>query len=99
MAEDLCKITLGGNEDNKMKRLSLNGLEKTQNKKEEERKKNKMKERERQRILGPARRNQMGIQIVGDSNLIVNCMNLKWKISNQKFRMMVQKDAEHDGQN
>ena len=33
----------------------------------------------------------MGIQILVDSNLIVNWMNEKWKINSQKFRMMVQK--------
>ena len=33
----------------------------------------------------------MRIQILGDSNLIVNWMNGKWKINNQEFRMMVQK--------
>ena len=33
----------------------------------------------------------MRIQILGDSNLIVNWMNGKWKINNQKFKMMVQK--------
>ena len=32
----------------------------------------------------------MRIQILGDPNLIVNWMNGKWKINNQKFRMMVQ---------
>ena len=28
---------------------------------------------------------------MGDSNLIVNWMNGKWKINNQKFKMMIQK--------
>ena len=41
--------------------------------------------------------NQKRIQIVGDSNLIVNWMNGKWKINNQKFRKMVQR-AENAGQ-
>ena len=50
-----------------------------------------MKERGKQRIWDPARRNQMRIQILRDSNLTVNWMNGKLKINNQKFRMMVQK--------
>ena len=33
----------------------------------------------------------MRIQIIGDSNLIVNWMNGRWKINNQKFRRMIQK--------
>ena len=66
-----------------MKGLSLNGGDKTQNKEEEERKKNKMKESERQRNWDPAWGNQMRIQIMGGSNLIVNWMNGKWKINNQ----------------
>ena len=89
--EDLVKRTLETNEDNKKKGFSLIGAEKVQNKAEEERKKNKMKERERQRILDLSWGNQMRIQIWRDSNLIVNRMNGKWKINNQKFRMMVRK--------
>ena len=50
-----------------------------------------MKEREKQRIWDPAWSNQMWIQMLEDPNLIVNWMNGKWKINNQKFRMMVQK--------
>ena len=50
-----------------------------------------MKERERQRIWDPAWDNQMRSRFLGDSNRIVNWMNGKWKINNQKFRMMVQK--------
>ena len=49
------------------------------------------REREKQRIWDPAWGNQMRIQILGDSNLIVNWMNGKWKINNQKFKMMIQK--------
>ena len=49
-----------------------------------------MNERERQRHWDPAWGNQMRIQIMGDSNLIVNWMNGKWKINNQKFKMMIQ---------
>ena len=47
------------------------------NKAETERKKNKMKEREKLRIWDPARCNQMRIQILGGSSLIVNRMNRK----------------------
>ena len=90
-AEDLCKRTLGRNEDNKMNGLSSIGGEKIQDKEEEERKMNKMKEGEKQRIWDPAGSNQKRIQILGDSNLIVNWMNGKWKINNEKFRMIVQK--------
>ena len=39
-------------------------------------------------LLGVAK---MTIQVLGDSNLVVNWLNWKWKINNQKFRMMVQK--------
>ena len=53
--------------------------------------KNKMEEREKQRIWDPAWGNQMRIQILGDANLIVNWMNGKWKINNQKVKMMVQR--------
>ena len=47
MAEDLCKRTLGRNEDNKKKGFSLIGREKILNKDEKERNKNKMNEREK----------------------------------------------------
>ena len=90
-SEDLCKRTLRTNVENKMKGLSLDGGEKTENKAEEGRKENKMKEREMLRIWDPARSNQMRTQILGVLNLIVNWMNGKWKINNQKFRMMVRK--------
>ena len=42
-------------------------------------------------MWNPARGNQLRIQILGDSNLIVNWLNGKWKINNQMFRTMVQK--------
>ena len=64
---------------------------KVQSKDEEEGKKNNVKERENQRIWDPAWGNQKRIQTLGDSNLIVNWMNGKLKINNQKFRIMVQK--------
>ena len=89
--QELCKRTLERDEDKNKRGFSLTGREDVQNKAEEERKKNKMKEREKQRIWDPAWCNQMRIQILGDSNLIVNWMNGKWKINNQKFRAMVQK--------
>ena len=50
-----------------------------------------MKEREKQRIRDPGWGNQKTIQILGDSHLIVNWMNGRWKINNQKFREMVQR--------
>ena len=50
-----------------------------------------MTEREKQRICDPAWKNHKRIQILGDSNLIVNWMNGKWKINNQKFRKMIQR--------
>ena len=62
-----------------------------QNKAEEVRKNNNMKQRLKLRIWDPAWGNQMRIHLLGDSNLIVNWMNSKWKINNQKFRAMVQK--------
>ena len=43
-----------------------------------------MKDREKQRILDPAWGNQKRIQILGDSNLIVNWMNERWNINNQR---------------
>ena len=76
-AEDWCRRTLERDEDIKKKGFSLIGGEKRfQNKAEEERKKNKIKEREKQRIWDPAWGNQMRIQILGDSNQIVNWMNV-----------------------
>ena len=69
----------------------LTGGEDTRKKAEMERKKNKMKEREKMRIWVLAWSNQMRILILGDTSLIVNWMNGKWKIDDQKFRTMVQK--------
>ena len=43
------------------------------------------------RIWDPASENQMRVQIMGDPNLIVNRLNGKSKINNQRFRAMVQK--------
>ena len=56
-----------------------------QSKKEDERKKNITKEREKLRMFGPAWRNQMRVQIMGDSNLVVNWLNGKSKINDEKF--------------
>ena len=42
-------------------------------------------------MCDPAWGNQMRIQILGGPNLIVNWMNGKWKIHEQKFRLMVHK--------
>ena len=88
-AEELCKRILKRDEDKKARGFSLIGREDERSKIEEERKKNKMKERGKLRIWDPAWGNQMRIQILGDTNLIVNRVNGKWKINNQKFRMMV----------
>ena len=58
---------------------------------EKERKNNFMKERDKLRIWDRGSGNQTRVQIVGDSNLVVNWMNGRWKINNQKFRVEVQK--------
>ena len=50
-----------------------------------------IKKREKLRIFDPASGNQIGVQIMGDSNLIVNRLIGKSKINNQRFRAMVQK--------
>ena len=34
--------------------------------------------------------NQMRVQVAGDSNLVVNWLNGRWKINNRKFRAEVQ---------
>ena len=64
-AEELRKRSLERDKDRKWRDLLLIGKKDVQNEAEKERKKNKMKERE----------------ILGDSNLIVNLMNGKWKIT------------------
>ena len=71
-AEELCKRTLERDEDKKKGGFSWTGREDVQNKAEEERKLKKMNAREKQRIWDPAWGNQMRIQILGDSKLIVN---------------------------
>ena len=50
-----------------------------------------MKERVTQRVCDPAWGNQLRVQILGDSNLVVNWMNGRWKINNWKFRKVIQK--------
>ena len=67
-------------------------------KEEEERKKNKKKEREKQRIWDPAWGNQMGIQTVGDSNLIVSWMDGNMEDQQSKVQDDGAQDAEHAGQ-
>ena len=79
-AEELCRRTTVKDEDTKKSSFPSVEKEDVQQNAEEERKKNKMKEREKQRIWDSARRNQMRIQMLGDSQLIVNWMNRKWKI-------------------
>ena len=90
-AEGLCKRTLGEDYHKKRRECPLTGRKDTLNSAEKERKKNKMKEREGLRIWDLAWSNQMRIQILEDSSSIVNFVNRRWKIHNQKFRPMVQK--------
>ena len=47
--------------------------------------------KEKQPIWEPSWENQKRIQILGDPNLIVNWINGKWEINNQKFRKTVQR--------
>ena len=79
-AEQLCRRTTVKDEDTKKSSLPSVEIEDVQQNAEEERKKNNMKEREKQRIWDSVWRNQMRIQMLGDSKLIVNRMNRKWKI-------------------
>ena len=90
-AEELCKRTLGRQDDKKREEGPFTGKEGTQRKELVERRKSKMREREGLRMWYLARCNQIRIQILGDSDLIVNWMDGKWKINDQKFSMMVQK--------
>ena len=91
-AEELCKRTLGKDEDTKRRKCLLIGREDIQSKVEMVRKKNMMKERQRLRIWDPASGNHMRIQVLGDSNWVVNWMNGKLRINNQNDGA---KDAEH----
>ena len=50
-----------------------------------------MKERDKLRNWDPGWRNQIRVQIMGDSNLVVNWLNGRRKVNNQKFRADVQK--------
>ena len=77
----------------KKNRGSLNKIDKQDEKseKEEERKKNMMNKRDKLRIWDPSWGNQIRVQIIGDSNLVVKWMNGRRKINNQKFRVEVQK--------
>ena len=77
--------------DEKKGRRPEEGMENDQNKAEEERRMKAMKERERQRIWDPAWGNRMRIQILGNSYLMVNWMNGRWKINYQEFRMEIHK--------
>ena len=61
------------------------------NRKEDERKKSPMKETDKLRKWDPGWRNQTRVQIMGASNLVVNWVNGRWNINNQKFRAEVQK--------
>ena len=50
-----------------------------------------MKGRDELRNWDPSWGNQTRVQIMGGSNLVVNWMKGRWKITNQKFRAEVQK--------
>ena len=76
----------------------MNGEDMTQYKEEEERRKNKMKEKERQRNWDPAWGNQMRIQILGDSNLIVKLDERKVEDQLSKIQDDDTKDTGYDGQ-
>ena len=71
--------------------MSSHGKQGFQNEDEAERRKKKLKERDKLRNWDPAWRNQLRVQILGDSNLVVNWLDGKKKINNQKVRMMVQR--------
>ena len=59
--------------------------------KENERKKSAMKERDKLRNWDPGKQHQTRVQIMGDSSLVVNWLNGRWKRNNQRFRAEVQK--------
>ena len=50
-----------------------------------------MNERNKLRNWDPSWGNQIRVPIMGDSNLVENWMNGRWKMNNQKFRAEVQK--------
>ena len=85
------KRTLRKDEDRKEKEGHLMEKQGLQNEHEAERRKKKMKERDKLRNWDPAWRSQLRVQILGDSNLVLNWLNGRWKNNNQKFRMMVQR--------
>ena len=90
-ADEVRRRTLIRDVDKKKESSLLEEMVIAQSKAEEERRKRKKKEREKQRIWDHAWGNQKRIQILGDSNLIVNWMNGRWRINNQKFQKMVQR--------
>ena len=73
-AADLGRGVLSKEVEEKKGGPPAEGMGNGQNRVEEERKK-AMKEREAQRIWHPAWRNQMRVELLGDSNWIVNWMN------------------------
>ena len=64
---------------------------------EEGRKKDIMKERAKLRRWGPGWANQIRVQILGDSSLIVHWMTGRWKINNQKFKAEVHETPKYAG--
>ena len=74
-AEELCKRAPTRKENKVTENWTKIYKQDVQSEQEEERKKNMMKERNRLRIWDPAWGNQIRVQIMGDSNLVVNWMN------------------------
>ena len=89
-AEEFCKRALKREENNGMQEWNRNDGQEGKGEQEKERKKNIMKERNKLRNWDPSWRNQIRVQIMGDSNLVVNWMHGRSKINNQKFRAEVQ---------
>ena len=85
-AEEFCKRNLRKDEDRKEKEGPFMVKQGFQNEGEMEKREEMMKERGKLRNCDPAWRNQRRVKILGDSNPILNLMNGKWRINNQKFR-------------
>ena len=98
-AEELCKRALKREENKGTQGWNRNDEQEEKGEQAKERKNNIMKERNKLRNWDPSWANQIMVQIMGDSNLVVNWKNGRWKINYQKFGAEVQKDAESTGQN
>ena len=66
-----------------------------ENKKENDRKKSIMKERDQLRNWDPGWENQTRVQIMEDPSLVVNWLNGRWNIDNQKFTAGVRYDGRN----